>query len=64
MIGIKTIYIRLLKNKPFFNEVNKMQFSKELLALWGKKKAYENNQFYWLPVMAHLIDTGNIIKYL
>lgn len=41
-----------------------MQFSKELLALWGKKKAYENNQFYWLPVMAHLIDTGNIIKYL
>lgn len=41
-----------------------MQFSKELLALWGKKKAYENNQFYWLPVIAHLIDTGNIIKYL
>lgn len=41
-----------------------MQFSKELLALWGKKKAYKNNQFYWLPVMAHLIDTGNIIKYL
>lgn len=41
-----------------------MKFSQELLALWGKKKAYENNQFYWLPVMAHLIDTGNIIKYL
>ena len=41
-----------------------MQFSQELLALWGKKKADETNQFYWLPIMAHLIDTGNIIKYL
>lgn len=38
-------------------------FSSELLSLWGKK-AKIGQQYLWLPLMAHLIDTKNVIGYL
>ena len=40
-----------------------MQFSKQFLSLWGKKKKYADT-YYWLPLICHLIDTKNIIQYL
>lgn len=40
-----------------------MQFSKQFLFLWGKKKKYDDT-YYWLPLICHLIDTKNIIQYL
>ena len=46
----------MLKNSSY-------DFDPNLLTLWGKKKTY-NDTNYWLPVMTHLIDTQNIIKYL
>lgn len=47
---------RILNNKSY-------DFDPNLLTLWGKKKTYTDTN-YWLPVMTHLIDTQNIIKYL
>ena len=38
-------------------------FSNVVLSLWGKKEA-KNDQYYWLPLVAHLIDTRNVITYL
>lgn len=38
-------------------------FNSELLSLWGKK-AKVDQQYLWLPLMAHLIDTKNVIGYL
>lgn len=38
-------------------------FSPQFLSLWGKKKKYQD-QYYWLPLICHLLDTKNIIEYL
>lgn len=55
---------KMLSNSPdhILNH-SSYDFDPNLLTLWGKKKTY-NDTNYWLPVMTHLIDTQNIIKYL
>lgn len=55
---------KMLSNSPdhILNN-SSYDFDPNLLTLWGKKKTYTDTN-YWLPVMTHLIDTQNIIKYL
>lgn len=40
-----------------------MQLSNKALSLWGKKQI-ENDQEMWLPLVAHMIDTMNVINFL
>ncbi|WP_251717700.1 CRISPR-associated helicase Cas3' [Lactobacillus agrestimuris] len=40
------------------------ELSKEVKALWGKKNVDDNGQALWLPLVAHLIDTKNVINFL
>lgn len=54
----------MLDNNPVqTSNNNPYDFDSNLLTLWGKKKTYTDTN-YWLPVMTHLIDTKNSIKYL
>ena len=55
---------KMLLNSPdHILNPSSYDFDPNLLTLWGKKKTYTDTN-YWLPVMTHLIDTQNIIKYL
>ena len=38
--------------------------SKQVLSLWGKKNINNNNEKQWLPLIAHLVDTKNVIGWL
>ena len=40
-----------------------MNLSNAAKVLWGKKKT-DNGQQLWLPLVAHLIDTKNVINWL
>lgn len=40
-----------------------MRLSNKALSLWGKKQI-ENDQEMWLPLVAHMVDTKNVIKFL
>lgn len=42
----------------------KMQLSNKTLSLWGKKNVNDDNEKMWLPLIAHLIDTKNVINWL
>lgn len=37
---------------------------KESKILWGKKEVHDDGQEYWLPLVAHLIDTKNVMNWL
>lgn len=41
-----------------------MQLSNKTLSLWGKKNVNDDNEKMWLPLIAHLIDTKNVINWL
>lgn len=41
----------------------KLEVSHQAAALWAKKRSEEGHQ-YWLPLIAHLIDTQNVINFL
>lgn len=38
--------------------------SNTTLSLWGKKNINEDSEEVWLPLIAHLIDTKNVIGWL
>lgn len=40
-----------------------IKFTKKELALWGKKNEVDG-QYFWLPLIVHLIDTKNVITFL
>ena len=40
-----------------------INLSDKALALWGKKTV-EDGQELWLPLIAHMIDTKNVINWL
>ena len=40
-----------------------LNLSDKALALWGKKTV-EDGQELWLPLIAHMIDTKNVINWL
>lgn len=33
-------------------------------SLWGKKSISDDNEYLWLPLIVHMIDTKNVINYL
>lgn len=41
-----------------------MELSSTTLSLWGKKNINENDEEVWLPLIAHLVDTKNVIGWL
>ncbi|WP_204120794.1 CRISPR-associated helicase Cas3' [Levilactobacillus sp. 244-2] len=40
-----------------------MKISRQASALWARKRS-EDGQEYWLPLIAHLLDTKNVINWL
>ena len=44
--------------------MEQITLSKQALSLWGKKKVNHNNEKQWLPLVAHLVDTKNVIGWL
>lgn len=41
-----------------------LKLSDAAMNLWGKKDVSDDNEFMWLPLIAHMIDTKNTINYL
>lgn len=54
---MKALYIVKRKKEKMIT------LSKDVKALWGKKKV-DNGQQMWLPLIAHMIDTKNVIGWL